>query len=167
MRLYGLRIFVALLTFAVGVAVGTLFAGLARKTDCGSRAAARAFVVKTSEPLLEAAPRQEVRPETAPCASSGDERKLIIGGILNGKAVSKPSPVYPPELRTTRVEGTVVVNVLVDEDGAVVQAEALSGPKALRDAAVEAARKAKFSPTRLSGCPVRVSGVVTYNFVLP
>ena len=167
MRLYGLRIFVALLTFAAGVAVSTLFAGLARKTDCGSRAKPRAFVVRTSEPLFEVAPRQEARPETAPCASSGGERKPIIGGILNGKAVSKPSPVYPPELRTSRVEGTVVVSVLVDEDGTVVQAEALTGPKALRDAAAEAARQAKFSPTRLSGCPVKVSGVVTYNFVLP
>ena len=63
--------------------------------------------------------------------------------------------------------GTVVVQVLIDESGNVIQATAVSGHPLLRAAAVEAARAATFAPTRLEGKPVRVAGVVTYNFVGP
>jgi protein TonB len=92
--------------------------------------------------------------------------RVLEGGILNGKAVSKPAPVYPPAAKAARVAGTVAVRVVVDEGGRVETAEALSGPEMLRDAAVEAARAAGFSPTRLSGQAVKVSGTITYNFVL-
>ena len=167
MRLYCLRIFAAILTFAAGVAVSTLFAGTARKTSCGMRVVQRTEVVVASRPSAEEAPRTETRPDAAPCLSSDGERKPIMGGVLNGKAVSKPLPLYPPAAKASGVEGAVAVRVVVNEDGSVSEAEAVSGPKLLRDAAAEAARQAKFSPTRLSGCPVKVSGVVTYNFVLP
>lgn len=90
----------------------------------------------------------------------------ISGGILNGKAVSKPAPSYPAEARAAGASGTVVVRILVGEDGTVESAEAVSGHPLLHDAAVEAAKKSRFSPTRLSGQPVKVSGTVTYNFVL-
>ena len=62
-------------------------------------------------------------------------------------------------------EGAVAVQVLVDEGGNVIAASAVSGHPLLRAAAEEAARGATFAPTRLSGEPVKVSGVVTYNFV--
>jgi protein TonB len=55
--------------------------------------------------------------------------------------------------------------VLIDENGSVVSASAVSGHPLLRAAAVQAARGARFSPTKLSGQPVKVSGVITYNFV--
>jgi periplasmic protein TonB len=63
--------------------------------------------------------------------------------------------------------GTVVVEVLIDESGKVISARAVSGPPALHDAAVQAARLAKFSPTTLSGQPVQVIGTISYSFVLP
>jgi TonB family protein len=91
---------------------------------------------------------------------------VVAGGILNGKAVSKPQPAYPPIAKAAGASGTVTVQILVDEEGNVVSASAVSGHPLLQQAAVAAAREAKFSPTRLSGQPVRVSGVVTYNFVL-
>jgi protein TonB len=53
---------------------------------------------------------------------------------------------------------------LIDEKGNVLSATAISGHPLLRAAAVEAARGAKFSPTLLSGQPVKVSGVISYNF---
>lgn len=87
----------------------------------------------------------------------------IAGGILNGKAVSKPSPVWPAE--AGEVTGTVTVQILADEEGKVIEAKAVSGPEPLRQAAVDAALKAKLSPTRLSGQPVKVSGVLVYNFI--
>jgi TonB family protein len=91
--------------------------------------------------------------------------KTILGGVVNGKAVSLPKPKYPAAARAVKAEGSVSVQVLIDEQGNVVSASAVSGHPLLRAASVEAAREAKFSPTRLSGHPVKVSGVITYNFV--
>ncbi len=91
--------------------------------------------------------------------------KTISGGVLNGKATSLPKPTYPPLARTARASGTVTVQVVIDETGKVIDARAVSGHPLLQPAAVQAARQARFSPTLLSGKPVRVSGVLTYNFV--
>lgn len=91
--------------------------------------------------------------------------KQISGGVLNGKATSLPKPPYPPAARAVRAAGAVTVQVLIDESGNVVSASAVSGHPLLRAAAVQAARGARFSPTQLSGQPVKVSGVITYNFV--
>ncbi len=91
--------------------------------------------------------------------------KQISGGVLNGKATSLPKPPYPPAARAVRAAGAVSVQVLIDENGSVVSASAVSGHPLLRAAAVQAARGARFSPTKLSGQAVKVSGVITYNFV--
>jgi protein TonB len=92
-------------------------------------------------------------------------RAPISGGVLNGKAISLPKPAYPPIARAAHASGTVVVQVLIDENGAVVSAHAVSGHPLLQGAAVGAARQARFSPTKLSGQPVKVTGVIQYNFV--
>ena len=89
----------------------------------------------------------------------------IIGGVLNGKAIALPRPEYPTIARAAHASGTVAVQVLIDEEGNVVSAHAVSGHPLLQAAAVAAAREAKFSPTRLSGQPVKVTGVIQYNFV--
>ena len=91
---------------------------------------------------------------------------VVSGGILNGKAVSKPQPAYPPVAKAARVQGAVVLQVTLDEAGRVISAKAVSGPPLLRQAALEAARQARFSPTLLSGQPTKVTGLVTYNFTL-
>ena len=59
----------------------------------------------------------------------------------------------------------VEVNIIIDEFGKVIKAEALSGPRHLREAAVAAAWKSRFTPTRLMGQPVKVSGRIIYNFI--
>lgn len=91
--------------------------------------------------------------------------KTVSGGVLNGKAISLPKPPYPPAARAVRASGAVSVQVLIDETGRVVSASAASGHPLLQAAAVSAARQARFSPTMLSGQPVKVSGIITYNFV--
>ncbi|HEX8339259.1 MAG TPA: TonB family protein [Pyrinomonadaceae bacterium] len=102
----------------------------------------------------------------APTSAPRPKRAVVSGGVLNGKAVSKPQPAYPPIAKAAGASGTVTVQILVDEEGNVVSASAVSGHPLLQQAAVAAARQAKFSKTLLSGQPVRLSGVVTYNFVL-
>lgn len=91
--------------------------------------------------------------------------KTVSGGVLNGKATSLPKPPYPPAARAVRASGAVSVQVLISETGSVISASAVSGHPLLRPAAAAAARSAKFSPTMLSGQAVKVSGVITYNFV--
>lgn len=91
-------------------------------------------------------------------------RALISGGVLNGKATSLPKPPYPAIAKAAHASGQVNVQVLVDENGNVVSANAISGHPLLRAAAVAAAHQAKFSPTKLSGQPVKVTGIITYNF---
>jgi protein TonB len=90
----------------------------------------------------------------------------VSGGVLNGKAISLPKPAYPAIAKTARASGTVVVQVTIDENGSVISANAISGPPLLRAAAVTAARGARFSPTKLSGQPVKVTGVINFNFTL-
>ena len=91
----------------------------------------------------------------------------LSGGILNGKVLSRPDPVYPPRARAAGVTGMVTVQVLVDEGGNVVSARAVAGPLQLRQAASMAAYQAKFPPTLVSDQPVKVEGVITYLFKLP
>lgn len=92
-------------------------------------------------------------------------RAPISGGVLNGKAISLPKPAYPPIARQAHASGTVVVQVTIDENGHVISATPVSGHPLLRAVAAAAARGARFSPTKLSGQPVKVTGVITYNFV--
>jgi protein TonB len=75
-------------------------------------------------------------------------------------------PNYPPLAKAARVAGAVVVEVTVDEDGGVISARAVSGHPLLKDAAVAAARAWRFTPTQLSGVPVKVIGTITFNFTL-
>jgi protein TonB len=105
-------------------------------------------------------------PPPAPTPPPAPKKTVVSGGVLNGKAISKPQPAYPPIAKAARASGTVTVQILVDESGRVVSASAVSGHPLLQQAAVSAARNARFSPTLLSGQPVKVSGVITYNFVL-
>jgi TonB family protein len=87
--------------------------------------------------------------------------------VLNGQALSLPAPVYPDAARRMQLVGSVRVEVVVDENGKVVEAKAVSGPTILRDNSVQAAFRARFTPTKLSGKPVRVSGSIVYNFTVP
>lgn len=110
-------------------------------------------------------PATPSRDRTNDLANRGPIPKQISGGMLNGKAISLPKPPYPAAARAVRASGSVNIQVLVDETGSVVTASAVSGHPLLRAAATQAARSAKFEPTKLSGQAVKVSGIITYNFV--
>jgi protein TonB len=92
-------------------------------------------------------------------------RAPISGGVLNGKAVHLVQPQYPAVAKAAHASGTVVVQVLIDENGNVISAHAISGHPLLQPSSVAAARASKFSPTKLSGQPVQVNGLIQYNFV--
>jgi len=109
-----------------------------------------------------AKPEDPAQPTTEP-----GKHPPISGGVLNGKALSLPKPDYPAEARAAGTEGVVVIQVTIDELGNVAEARAVSGPRILQEPAVNAALQAKFSPTRLNGEPVKVTGVLVFNFGRP
>ena len=92
--------------------------------------------------------------------------RVISKGPITGEATYLPKPAYPPIARSMRAQGAVSVQVLIDETGKVVSAQAVSGNPVFLHAAQKAALQARFKPTRLGDQPVKVSGVITYNFVL-
>jgi len=93
------------------------------------------------------------------------DSKTVGGGVLNGRAISLAKPEYPSEARANRAAGQVNVEVHIDETGKVIYAGATNGNPYLRYAAADAACRSKFSPTLLSGQPVKVFGIITYNFI--
>lgn len=184
MRLHGLRILVALFAFAAGVATASLWNFLRAPLSCPAYRVA----VEAPPPVTVAAPPTELSSEPPHAKAdplercklgqfSLDAHELFTGGqnsqgtgmvrnLWQNKAVSKPLPRYPAEAREARVEGVVTVQLVIGEEGDVTTARAVSGHELLRAASVEAACRARFSPTKLSGRPVKVAGVMTYRFVL-
>jgi TonB family protein len=105
-------------------------------------------------------------PPPVPIPAAAPPKVIKSPTILNGLAVSLPKPVYPPFAKQGGIQGSVNVQVLVDETGRVVSAKAVTGSPTLMHAAQEAAMRARFSPTKIGEQAVKVSGVITYNFIL-
>lgn len=115
---------------------------------------------KTDE--IDAPPPIVKKPE-APAAEK--KPTIVTRGVVNSIAIKLPKPVYPLPAKAVNASGAVNVQVTIDEQGGVVSAVATSGHPLLRAAAVGAAKQAKFTPTKLSDQPVKVTGVIVYNFV--
>lgn len=119
---------------------------------------------------------EQARPERTEPAQPQPEKKIeeptqreVVrksGGVFQGSAIKRVSPMYPPLAKVSRTSGAVVVEVVVDESGNVISARALSGHPLLREAAVAAAYQWKWKPTLLSNVPVQVVGTITFNFAL-
>jgi TonB family protein len=128
----------------------------------GESPALKALVAPPPPPVSETGTPSSLLAPSLPTSNAP-----ISGGVLNAKAVSLPQPPYPPSARSVKASGTVVVGVLVDENGNVISAYAVSGNPLLQAVSVAAARSVKFSPTKLSGQPVKVKGVIIYKFDAP
>lgn len=133
--------------------------GAARVVDSGGTAG-----ISTSQGTAQTGGDEEEAPPP-PKPTPKPVPKMVSQGVLNGKATSLPKPAYPAAAKAVRAGGSVSVQVVISESGSVMSASAVSGHPLLRAAAESAARGARFSPTLLSGQPVKVSGVITYNFV--
>ena len=72
---------------------------------------------------------------------------------------------YPALARAAHFSGTVTVQVVIDEQGNVTAAHVVDGHPLLPSVSVAAACQARFSPTLLEGEPVKVTGVIKYNFI--
>ena len=104
-------------------------------------------------------------PKPEPTPTSAPRMVPVSGGVLQGKAINKVQPPYPPIARAAHASGPVQVQVTISEDGRVIEAAVMNGHPLLRDAALQAARRWTFQPTELSGVPVKVQGILTFNFI--
>jgi TonB family protein len=84
--------------------------------------------------------------------------------VLNGEAISLPKPSFPQPAIALGLQGSVRVQVTIDETGDVISAKAADGHPFFRQAAEQAARNARFKPTYLNDNAVKVTGVIVYNF---
>jgi protein TonB len=105
--------------------------------------------------------------EPPPLPTPTPEKKILrVSRVLNSEAISLPKPNYPPLARQIHAQGLVSVQVLIDETGKVISAKAVSGHPLLVAEAQRVAMQARFSPTTINDQPVKISGVITYNFIL-
>ncbi|HEY8561061.1 MAG TPA: TonB family protein [Pyrinomonadaceae bacterium] len=109
-------------------------------------------------------PKVVVKPSPKPTAEPVKITRPVSLGVINGKAAVLAKPNYPAAARAMGVTGAVNVQVLIDEKGNVVSATAASGHPLLRSVSEAAAKQSKFTPTFLSNQPVKVTGVIIYQF---
>ena len=108
---------------------------------------------------------ETVKDTDPPPAIKAPPVKIVSGGVVNGNATSLPKPVYSAVAKALGAQGKVDVQVTIDESGKVISAKAISGNMLLRESAEKAAWGARFTPTLLSKVPVKVTGVIVYNFM--
>ncbi|PYP92162.1 MAG: hypothetical protein DMG65_05010 [Candidatus Angelobacter sp. Gp1-AA117] len=94
------------------------------------------------------------------------QRIRVSQGVLEGSILVKVDPQYPQEAKDNRVQGDVVLRILIDKQGNVIKAKPMSGPPSLTGAAVDAMMQWKFKPYLLNGEPVQVESVFTIRFRL-
>ena len=103
-------------------------------------------------------------PPPAPAAKPKELR--IFTGMKEPALLYAPPLVYPPVARQAHVQGTVVIEAIIDEKGNVTQVKAISGPGLLTSAALKAVSARKYQPTILDGQPVSIRFDVKVEFKL-
>ena len=145
--------------------------GFAQETKSPEQKPAAPVATPETEPaknevdqaLAEAKKRGEV--VLGVCLENCDESALEDSVVIKGQARYLAKPDYPALARAAHAAGTVEVQVIIDVNGKIIAAAAISGHPLLRATCVQAARSSAFEPTTVDGKPVNVTGVLQYHFV--
>jgi protein TonB len=105
----------------------------------------------------------------APAAAQADKpaRIRVGGAIRQPHLVSKVESVYPPAAKAARVQGVVILEIVIGTEGTVKEAIVLRSIPLLDQAALDAVVQWKYEPTLLNGAPAEVISTVVVNFALP
>ena len=124
-----------------------------------------AFAVNPKPIANDKGPAKRIKPKVTPPPKLKKQPDIVKSiGVVNGKAIRLVKPVVTPTIRMVGAKGAVKVNVLINKQGKVVSANAVSGHRLLRPLAVKAALRSTFTPTKLNLNPIKVTGVIIYNF---
>lgn len=93
-------------------------------------------------------------------------RVRVVQGVAQGLLLHRVAPVYPPQAKRDRVQGAVVLAVVIGKDGTIAHLSVLSGPRELIDAAIGAVQQWRYRPYILNGEPTEVDTTITVNFTL-
>lgn len=107
-----------------------------------------------------------IAPPPPPVAHHENEILRVGGDVKPPEVIYAPAPVYPPLARTTKTEGIVIIDAVIDQTGHVVEARAISGPGLLLEAALKAVSQWRYQPTYLDGQAVSIRMHVTVKFHL-
>lgn len=136
--------------------------GVGRSVGAGVGGVAPSTAPSTIAPASpSAAPAQRAMPVRQEKSKPQSKEKVEKGALIEA-----PNPVYPMEAREQKIQGTVKVAIVIDEDGKVISAKPKSGPEVLYGASQEAAYKARFKPTIVDGKPTEVAAAISYNFII-
>jgi len=91
----------------------------------------------------------------------------VSQGVTGGRLTHKVEPIYPSDARTQHMEGAVMLDALVGEDGNVHEVTVTSGPPLLARAAAQAVKQWRYQPFQLNGKPVSIHNQITIQFKLP
>jgi TonB family protein len=94
------------------------------------------------------------------------ERVQVSSSVMQGLLLQKVAPVYPPLARQARIQGSVILKVVINKSGDVESTQLFSGHPMLAPAAIEAVKQWEYKPYLLNGEPVEVETRVTVNFTL-
>jgi TonB family protein len=94
------------------------------------------------------------------------QRVRVSSGVISGLIVSKVQPQYPPDAREQGIQGMVLLNVIVDQQGGIAAVDLISGDPLLAPAAIEAVKQWKYRPYLLNGNPVEVETQIQVSFTL-
>jgi TonB family protein len=97
---------------------------------------------------------------------AGNRRLKVGGSVRAPKKVVDVKPEYPEDARAAKIEGVVILGIVIGEDGSVISTTVLRSIPALDQAAVDAVSQWEFEPTLLNGEPVEIEMTVTVNFTL-
>jgi TonB family protein len=90
----------------------------------------------------------------------------VAAGVVAGRIISKPNPVYPQEAREQGIQGAVVLHAIIGEDGTIKELVVISGPEQLQASAIDAVRQWVYKPYLLNGEPQEVETTITVNYNL-
>ena len=94
------------------------------------------------------------------------EALRISSGITGGQIVHQVTPVYPALARTQGIEGAVLLEATIAEDGTVSHVTVLGGPSPLAEVAQGAVQQWRYTPFELNGRPVPIRKQITIKFTL-
>jgi TonB family protein len=107
---------------------------------------------------------RQVLPAGVPSCIPAPTRVRISQAVMANRLLSRVEPVYPPQAQTEHIADGVVVRVVIDKNGGVLNAAYVSGPTVLVPAAIGAVKQWKFQPTLINGEPVEVHTTVEIGF---